>query len=112
MGNDQSQQTSLLGSDYAISRSSCRIVVVGRKSGDGCLLALANLPPNARIVATGNNIEEIKKDGDLYSEVLCFYVTNLKFVLNNSIFMIREMLYLMLVEMLRHWEPLLTKCHF
>ena len=44
-------------------------VVVGRKSGDACLVELSRLPKNARIVATGTTLEEIMKDGDLYSEV-------------------------------------------
>lgn len=65
MGN----QESLLGSDYPISQSNCRIVVVGAKSGDKALLALSHLPQEARIIATGNNLEEIQKDGDLYGEV-------------------------------------------
>lgn len=65
MGN----QESLLGSDYPIAQSNCRIVVVGAKSGDQSLLALANLPKEARIIATGNTLEEIQKDGDLYTEV-------------------------------------------
>lgn len=66
MGTDQS---SLLGSDYPISLANCRIVVLGPKSGDKSLLALSQLPPEARIVATGTSLAEIQKDGDLYSEV-------------------------------------------
>jgi hypothetical protein len=65
MGTEQS----LLGKDYPISQSHCRIVVVGPKSGDNCLLALSHLPKEARIIATGNNLSEIQKDGELYSEV-------------------------------------------
>ena len=71
MGLDQSK---LLGPDYPISLCNCRIVVVGAKSGDPCLLALSNLPPEARIIATGNTLAEIQKDGELYSEVQYFYV--------------------------------------
>jgi len=66
MGTDQS---TLLGSDYAVSQTNCRIVVLGPKSGDNALLALSQLPPEARIVATGTSLAEIQKDGDLYSEV-------------------------------------------
>ena len=73
MGTDQS---TLLDRDYPVAQSNCRIVVVGAKSGDTCLLALSSLPPEARIIATGNNLAEIKKDGDLYSEVSSVYVTS------------------------------------
>jgi hypothetical protein len=65
MGTEQS----LLGKDFPIAQSNCRIVVVGSKSGDNCLLALSHLPAAARIIATGNNLAEIQKDGDIYSEV-------------------------------------------
>jgi hypothetical protein len=65
MGADQS----FLTADMALSRCNCRVVVVGPKSGDLALLALAHLPEGARIIATGNTLEEIQKDGDLYSEV-------------------------------------------
>ena len=65
MGN----QESLLGGDFPVSQSNCRIVVVGAKSGDQSLLALGNLPKEARIIATGNTLEEIQKDGELYTEV-------------------------------------------
>ncbi|KAJ1423921.1 D-isomer specific 2-hydroxyacid dehydrogenase [Ochromonadaceae sp. CCMP2298] len=64
MGADQSSLTG----DMALSRCNCRIVVVGPKSGDLALLALAHLPEGARIIGTGNTLEEIRKDGDLYSE--------------------------------------------
>jgi hypothetical protein len=50
--------------------TNCRIVIVGAKSGDSALAELANLPKDARILATGKNLEEIKKDGELFSEVL------------------------------------------
>ena len=65
MGTEQS----LLGKDFPIAQSNCRIVVVGSKSGDNCLLALSQLPAAARIIATGNNLAEIQKDGDIYAEV-------------------------------------------
>jgi phosphoglycerate dehydrogenase-like enzyme len=48
--------------------SSCRIVVVGPKSGDPSLLELSNLPQEARILATGANVDEIRKDGDTFTE--------------------------------------------
>lgn len=48
--------------------SNCRIVVVGPKSGDSALVELARLPPEARIIATGSTIEELKSDGGLFTE--------------------------------------------
>lgn len=33
------------------------------------MVALGNLPMEARIIATGNNLEEIRRDGHLYNEV-------------------------------------------
>ncbi len=66
MGTDQS---TLLGADYPISQANCRIVVLGPKSGDDALLALSQLPSEARIVATGTSLAEIQRDGELYSEV-------------------------------------------
>jgi hypothetical protein len=50
--------------------TNCRIVVVGPQSGDECLVELANLPKEARILATGSNLEELRKDGELFTEVL------------------------------------------
>ena len=86
MGLDQSK---VLGADYPIAMCQCRIVVVGAKSGDTSLLALSNLPPEARIIATGNNLAEIKKDGEMYSEAslmkLFILYRVLFFQLNNQI---------------------------
>jgi lactate dehydrogenase-like 2-hydroxyacid dehydrogenase len=48
--------------------SNCRIVVVGPKSGDPSLLELSNLPMDARILATGCDVEEIRRDGDSFTE--------------------------------------------
>jgi hypothetical protein len=39
------------------------------KSGDHCLTELSNLPKEARILATGNNLQEIQQDSYLFSEV-------------------------------------------
>ncbi len=64
------EQSDLLGKDYHISQCKCRIVVVGPKSGDDCLTELGRLPKDARIIATGNTLEEIQRDGDIYEEVL------------------------------------------
>lgn len=57
-------------SSVNLAMSDCRIVVVGPRSGDNSLLELANLPREARIIATGCTLEELKQDGDLYTEVL------------------------------------------
>jgi phosphoglycerate dehydrogenase-like enzyme len=46
----------------------CRIVVVGPRNGDDSLLELRHLPDEARILATGSTLEELRKDGDLFSE--------------------------------------------
>lgn len=48
--------------------SNCRIVVVGPKSGDPSLTELSHLPLEARILATGCNVEEIRRDGDTFTE--------------------------------------------
>lgn len=52
-----------------IALSNCRIVIVGPRSGEDCLLELAHLPKEARILATGNTIEELRQDGELFTEV-------------------------------------------
>jgi hypothetical protein len=55
--------------DANIAMCNCRIVIVGPRSGDDCLLELAHLPQEARILATGNTLEEIQQDGELFTEV-------------------------------------------
>ncbi len=47
----------------------CRIVVVGPRNGDDCLIELAHLPKEARIIATGSTLEELQQDGNLFTEV-------------------------------------------
>jgi len=39
------------------------------ESGDHCLTELALLPKEARILATGNNLQEIQQDSHFFSEV-------------------------------------------
>eukprot|EP01038_Epipyxis_sp_PR26KG_P012110 gene12110-16213_t len=65
MGNEQSFD---VPSEFKFVSTKCRIVVVGAKSGDDALTELSKLPPQARILATGNNLEELRKDGNLFSE--------------------------------------------
>lgn len=90
MGN-ATPQTPL---DLQFPLSNCRIVVVGQKNGDDCLVELASLPPDARIlgivmsschilvtyfspyiycypiyIATGVDLAEIKSEGNLFMEV-------------------------------------------
>jgi hypothetical protein len=52
-----------------IALSNCRIVIVGPRSGDDYLMELAHLPKEARILATGNTVEELRQDGELFTEV-------------------------------------------
>ncbi len=53
-----------------------RIVVVGPKSGDPSLAELCHLPKDARILGTGNNLEELRLEGDLFTEAnVLFNVT-------------------------------------
>lgn len=46
-----------------------QIVVLGPKSGDDALLKLAQLPAEARIVATGTSLADIQRDGDDFAKV-------------------------------------------
>ena len=57
----------LMGSEFSSFDSMddihfCNIIVVGPKSGDDCLTALVHLPPKAKIIAFGNNLEELEID--------------------------------------------------
>jgi phosphoglycerate dehydrogenase-like enzyme len=45
------------------SEPSCRIVVVSPSSGEDCLTELRFLPRSARIVAIGNSLDELLKEG-------------------------------------------------
>lgn len=63
MGNESSLLNTLE------SMTCCRIVVIGPKSGDDSLVELARLPQEARIIATGCNVEELRRDGNMFSEV-------------------------------------------
>ena len=50
-------------SDAHTSEPSCRIVVVSPSSGEDCLTELRFLPRSARIVAIGNSLDELLKEG-------------------------------------------------
>lgn len=55
-------------SDGIFANSNCRILVVGAKSGDESLSELRHLPQNAKILATGRNLEELRRDGNPFTE--------------------------------------------
>jgi hypothetical protein len=48
-----------MGNKASSSGSICRILVVGSKSGDDCLTELSKLPPQAKIMATAETLEEL-----------------------------------------------------
>jgi len=54
--------------NFQFPDSACRIVVVAPTSGEDCVTELAMLPRNARILAIGSNLEELMKDGNLFTE--------------------------------------------
>ena len=62
----------IMGSEISVPGipppSKCRIVVVGPKNGDASLAELSNLPKEARIIATGSTIDELRRDGELFTE--------------------------------------------
>ena len=43
-------------------------MVLSPTSGEDCVTELALLPRNARILAIGNTLEELMKDGNLFTE--------------------------------------------
>lgn len=48
----------------------CRILVIGKKTGDDALSELCNLPSNAKIVATGCSLAELREEGYEFTEVV------------------------------------------
>ena len=66
MGADQSN---VAVSEVNLLFTKCRIVVVGPRNFEDALVELTNLPREARIVGTGSTLEELKQDGDMFSEV-------------------------------------------
>ncbi len=82
----------LNNSEFKFPNTNCRIVVVGPSSGDTSLAELANLPKEARILATGKNLEELRKDGDLFSEVSPLYqICNARIIFTYSNLLRRAM---------------------
>jgi hypothetical protein len=54
-----------MGNKMAVSSHGfCRILVVGPKNGDAALTELSKLPVEAKILATGESLQELIKDGD------------------------------------------------
>lgn len=80
MGADQSS----LGLN-SLPMTNCRIVVVAPRNGDDCLVELAKLPKEARILATGRNVEELREDGDLFTEVFIPIIISIIKFSNNFI---------------------------
>jgi phosphoglycerate dehydrogenase-like enzyme len=67
MGNEQGVST--LNAEFPFPMmTNCRIVIVGPRNGDDSLLELAQLPRDARILATGKTLEELRTDGNLFAE--------------------------------------------
>ena len=58
MGNEISNAV-----DSLADESRCRIVVISPSAGEDCLTELRYLPRSARIVAIGNSLEELLKEG-------------------------------------------------
>ena len=58
MGNEISN-----GADSQGTESHCRIVVISPSAGEDCLTELRFLPRSARIVAIGNSLDELLKEG-------------------------------------------------
>ena len=63
MGNEFSSAT-----DDQMPDSHCRIVVISPSSGDDCLTELRFLPRSARIVAIGNSLDELLRQGHLFTD--------------------------------------------
>jgi phosphoglycerate dehydrogenase-like enzyme len=54
--------------DWQFRDCACRIVVIGPNTGEDCVSELARLPRNARILAMGSTLEELQRDGQLFTE--------------------------------------------
>jgi hypothetical protein len=67
MGAEQS--TIIDTPEMNLALTKCRIVVVGPRNYEDALSELVHLPKEARIIGTGSTIEELRQDGDLFSEV-------------------------------------------
>jgi len=67
MGAEQSNGNNTTP-ELNLAFTKCRIVVVGPRNFEDALVELAHLPREARIIGTGSTLEELKQDGDLFSE--------------------------------------------
>ena len=65
-----------MGNKPGSSSGFCRILVVGQKSGDDCLTELSKLPPQAKIIATGQTLEELIEHDDGNDFRVCNVVFN------------------------------------
>lgn len=83
MGNEQTSVFNSSEFPFPVM-TNCRIVVVGPRSGDDSLFELVHLPKDARILATGANIEELQTDGNLFTEVRRILKSVRKCVVNNK----------------------------
>jgi phosphoglycerate dehydrogenase-like enzyme len=54
--------------DAPMQERECRVVVLGKKSGDNALLELCHLPKGARIVAHGENVGDLHAEGYLHEQ--------------------------------------------
>lgn len=52
-----------------VMQSNCRIVIIAPRNGEDCLSVLGTLPSSARILAIGNNLEELQAGEGFFSEV-------------------------------------------
>lgn len=74
MGAQQSDSISS-SVNNADGESYCGIVVIAPKNGDDCLTQLVHLPQRVRILSTGRDIDEIRKDmvGQQFSEATVIF---------------------------------------
>ena len=84
MGNEVSNVA-----DATMLESQCRIVVISPSSGEDCMTELRFLPRSARIVATGNSLDELLKEGYHFMEANV--VLNLRGTAETIAPIIREM---------------------
>lgn len=77
MGAEQSNIIATPEMNLALTK--CRIVVVGPRNYEDALSELVHLPKEARIIGTGSTIEELRQDGDLFSEVYILIILLLLF---------------------------------
>ena len=73
-------------SQYLNPTDFLQIVIVGPKNGDESFVELSNLPKDAKILATGMNIADLRRDCPLFTEGnVLLNVTGTSEVLNDII---------------------------